>query len=108
MWQNASMIKTQVQIPDHLYREAKRIAGEYEMSFADVVRRGLERVVPSFPPLAARAEPWSLPRLDLGLKLDPFADPEWRADLYVEPSYLHEPPAKPYRSAGRRTPRSRR
>ena len=32
------MIKTQVQIPDHLFREAKRIAAEYEMSFADVVR----------------------------------------------------------------------
>ena len=32
------MIKTQVQIPDHLYREAKRIAADYEMSFAEVVR----------------------------------------------------------------------
>jgi hypothetical protein len=44
------MIKTQVQVPDHLYREAKRIAAEYEMSFAEVVRRGLEGLVPSYPP----------------------------------------------------------
>ena len=44
------MVKTQVQIPDHLYQEAKRIAAEYEMSFAEVVRRGLERVVANYPP----------------------------------------------------------
>jgi hypothetical protein len=44
------VIKTQVQIPDHLYREAKRIAAEYEMSFAEVVRRGLQRLAPSYPP----------------------------------------------------------
>ncbi len=102
MWQNASMVKTQIQIPDHLFREAKRIASEYEMSFADVVRRGIERLTPSFPPRGS-AEPWTLPRLDLGLKVDPFADPEWRVDLYVEPSFVHEPPA-----AAARKPRGKR
>jgi hypothetical protein len=71
------MIKTQVQIPDHLYREAKRIADEYELSFAEVVRRGLERLIPAFP-RRDEAGAWSLPVLDLGLKLDPFADPDWR------------------------------
>jgi len=71
------MIKTQVQIPDHLYREAKRIADEYELSFAEVVRRGLERLIPAFP-RRDTAGAWSLPVLDLGLKLDPFADPGWR------------------------------
>jgi hypothetical protein len=44
------MVETQEQLPDHLYREGKRIAAEYDMSFANVVRRGLERVIPSFPP----------------------------------------------------------
>jgi hypothetical protein len=39
------MIKTQIQIPDHLYSEAKRIAREREISFAEVVRRGLEAIV---------------------------------------------------------------
>lgn len=43
------MIKTQVQIPDRLYREAKRVAAENEMSFAEVVRRGIEEVVRHFP-----------------------------------------------------------
>ena len=55
------MIKTQVQIPDHLYEEAKRIAREYEMSFAEVVRRGLERLAPSYPPRRLQ-EKWSPPK----------------------------------------------
>ena len=41
-------------IPDCLYEEAKRISREYEMSFAEVVRRGLERIVPFYPPRAAQ------------------------------------------------------
>ena len=55
------MVKTQIQFPDHLYREAKRIADEYEMSFAEVVRRGLEEAVKGYP--AGRTAPgrWSLP-----------------------------------------------
>ena len=53
------MVKTQVQIPEALYHEAKRIAREREMSFAEVVRRGLEAVIPMYPPISA-AE-WKLP-----------------------------------------------
>lgn len=34
------MTKTQVQIPDPLYEETKRIARDYEMSLAEVFRRG--------------------------------------------------------------------
>lgn len=55
------MVKTQVQIPDHLYDEAKRISKEYEMSFAEVVRRGLERVLPAYPPRRNSKE-WSPPK----------------------------------------------
>jgi hypothetical protein len=54
------MVKTQVQIPDELYREAKRIAREREMSFAEVVRRGLEYIVRVYPPLPRQRE-WSPP-----------------------------------------------
>ena len=72
------MVKTQIQVPDHLYREAKRIAEEYEMSFAEVVRRGLERIVRSYPRRAAPGTEWELPLLDLRLKRDPFSDPDWR------------------------------
>jgi len=38
------MIKTQVQIPDDLFRRAKAVAAEREWSFAEVVRRGLEYI----------------------------------------------------------------
>jgi len=55
------MIKTQVQFPDHLYRDAKRVAAEYEMSFAEVVRRGLEQVIKSHPPGRTPAKQWQLP-----------------------------------------------
>jgi hypothetical protein len=55
------MVKTQVQFPDHLYREAKRVAVEQEMSFAEVVRRGLEIAVHGYPPGRAPGEGWSLP-----------------------------------------------
>jgi hypothetical protein len=97
------MIKTQVQIPDHLFREAKRIAAEYEMSFADVVRRGLEGVVATFPPRSGRGSSWQLPRLDLGLKLDPFADSDWRSALYVTAATVHEPaPTKRAKPRGKR------
>jgi hypothetical protein len=87
------MVKTQVQIPDHLHREAKRIARQYEMSFAEVVRRGLERLVPSYPPRGESAESARLPRLDLGLIADPFADPEWRSALHLGAETAAEPPA---------------
>ena len=61
-WQIAIMIKTQVQFPDHLYREAKRVAEEYEMSFAEVVRRGLEQVIKAHPPNRPPIKEWSLPK----------------------------------------------
>lgn len=70
------MIKTQVQIPDALYREAKRLAAENEMSFAEVVRRGLEEIVRHHPPGRRRAEEWVLPPpCDLGEALVP--EDEW-------------------------------
>ncbi len=56
------MVKTQVQIPDHLYREAKRIAREREISLAEVVRRGLESVVRLYPPLPEGRGEWSPPQ----------------------------------------------
>jgi len=61
------MVKTQVQIPDVPFREAKRLAAENEMSFAEVVRRGLEEIIRHHPPGRTRAEEWVLPPpYDLG------------------------------------------
>jgi hypothetical protein len=44
------MIKTQVQIPDDLYRKAKQVAKERELSFAEVMRRGLEYITQTYLP----------------------------------------------------------
>lgn len=106
-----AMIKTQVQIPDHLVREARRIAEQYEMSFAEVVRRGLERLIPTYPPRPGDTGASELPRLDLGLVVDPFADPEWRSVLHGADSEVAEPRASAppkLRGAGRSRPAPRR
>jgi len=55
------MVKTQIQVPDDLYREAKRVARERELSFAEVVRRGLEYITRIYPPTRGPADAWSPP-----------------------------------------------
>jgi len=70
------MVKTQIQFPDRLYREAKRIAAEYEMSFAEVVRRGLEEAIKAYPPDRTPSNQWQLPNAHpLGAPLLP--ESEW-------------------------------
>ena len=72
------MIKTQIQIPDSLYREAKRIAAECEMSFAEVVRRGLERMAEAYPSGRSAPSDWQVPAArDMGEPLLP--EEEWDA-----------------------------
>lgn len=72
------MVKTQIQLPDTLYREAKRIAREREISFAEVVRRGVECVTRIYPPLDVDATHWRPPRSH---RLGAFRAPpeDWRA-----------------------------
>ena len=57
------VVKIQVKMPDTLLREAKRLAAENEMSFAEVVRRGLEEIIKHHPPGRTRAESWPLPEI---------------------------------------------
>jgi hypothetical protein len=85
------MIKTQVQIPDYLYHEAKRVAAEYEMSFAEVVRRGLEKSLAYYPPRTpATWQPPTPVHLELRCSID---DDEWSL-LANDPDYRprHLPP----------------
>ena len=56
------MIKTQVQIPDALYQEAKRISAEYEMSLAEVMRRGLEKMTEIYPHKRPSKTAWTPPK----------------------------------------------
>lgn len=56
------MVRTQIQIPDPLYREIKRVARDQEWSIAEVVRRGAEEVVRRYPNCKSTHGPiWSLP-----------------------------------------------
>lgn len=55
------MVKTQVQLPDDLYREAKRVAREREISLAEVVRRGLEYIVRVYPSVPSAEPEWAPP-----------------------------------------------
>jgi hypothetical protein len=76
------MIKTQIQIPDDLFRRAKQIAAEKEWSFAELVRRGLEQMTLRHPVRSDdSAHGWQLPApVDLGLVSDPFAAEDWREE----------------------------
>ena len=60
-----------------LYHEAKRIACEREISFAEVVRRGVEYVTRIYPPLETETKNWHLPKPS---RLGAFKAPpeEWR------------------------------
>ena len=58
------MIKTQIQLPDCLYREVKRVAREREMSLAEVLRRGVEYITRVYPPLVMKEDgaAWHVPK----------------------------------------------
>ena len=71
------MIRTQVQLPDELYRDAKRIAEEQEMTLAEVVRRGLEHMIEIYPARDAKHGVWHPPApRSLGAFLAP--EDSWR------------------------------
>lgn len=54
------MVRTQIQLPEQLYRAAKRVAAEQEITLAEVVRRGLEHMLRIYPP-RPDSEEWALP-----------------------------------------------
>jgi hypothetical protein len=76
------MVRTQIQISDELYQQAKRLAEEKEISLAEVVRRGLEHILRIHPPRRSEKPKWKLaPPSNTHLRGDPFADPDWRVNL---------------------------
>jgi hypothetical protein len=46
------MKRTQIQLPDTLYEQVRRLAEEQEWSVAEVLRRGAEYMVGCYPPRA--------------------------------------------------------
>ena len=56
------MIRTQIQLPDPLYREVQRVAKSQDWSLAEVIRRGAEAVVRAYPAIKVQAgQPWQFP-----------------------------------------------
>lgn len=43
------MIRTQIQLPDPLYRQVKRVAELEDWSIAEVIRRGAEHITKNYP-----------------------------------------------------------
>ena len=71
------MTKTQIQLPDPLYREVKRVAKERDWPLAEVLRRGAEYMIRCYPKRGARKGAWELPMgQDLGVIKVPFQ--HWR------------------------------
>lgn len=70
------MIRTQIQLPDELYSEAKRIAAEQEISLAEVLRRGLEHMRRIYPP-RTNDHPWQ-PPTPVGLGQFQAPEKRWR------------------------------
>lgn len=74
------MTRTQIQLPDELYRRAKAVAADREISLAELVRNGLERLLDSLTPPGAKQEEESLPVLDSLPETPDFEYPEWCPD----------------------------
>ena len=75
------MVRTQIQLPDDLYKRAKRFAAERELSLAEMTRRGLELFLARFSENVATDE-WTLPSVRCGGVKKPLAElrAEARAD----------------------------
>ena len=87
------MTRTQIQLPDALYDQAKRLAEAREISLAELVRRGLETILSRFPAHPAERDTWELPKpRSLGGD-DFFANPDWRYEINEGHGVMREKPA---------------
>jgi|694.fasta_scaffold103148_1 hypothetical protein len=55
------MIKTQIQLPDALYRQLKNLASDREWSLAETLRRSAEMFLATQPASGKRLGAWKLP-----------------------------------------------
>jgi len=71
------MKRTQVQIPEHLYKKLKELAAREEISLAEVIRRAAEYLLRLYPEYKQAESDWQPPEpKDLGQFL--IEDSEWR------------------------------
>ena len=74
---SASMTRTQIQLPDDLYRRAKALAADREISLAELVRNGLEYMLSALTPPNAEGQGLEMPVLSLGSEKPDFEYPEF-------------------------------
>jgi len=55
------MVRTQIQLPDELYRRARHLAKAREISLAELTRRGLEQILAVYPEPSAPPDKWEFP-----------------------------------------------
>ncbi|MCY3845641.1 MAG: ribbon-helix-helix domain-containing protein [Acidobacteria bacterium] len=55
------MTKTQIQLPDALYRDIKRLAAAREWSLAETLRRAAEQFLARYPAETTPTSPWRPP-----------------------------------------------
>ena len=58
------VVKTQIQLPDALYRDVKRLAAAREWSLAETMRRAAEQFLARHPIVPAPSSPWRPPVSD--------------------------------------------
>ena len=58
------MVKTQIQLPDALYRDIKRLAASREWSLAETMRRAAEQFLARHPLVTPCSTPWRPPMSD--------------------------------------------
>jgi len=78
-----AMTRTQIQLPDPLYRRLKEVASANDWSLAEVIRRAAELYVQRFPSSEANSS-WVFPIVDAGgeFLMDP-ADSRAEAEAIV-------------------------
>ncbi len=60
------MTRTQIQLPDPLYRRLKDVAKSNDWSLAEVIRRAAELYVQRFPASETTTAGWVFPTVDMG------------------------------------------
>jgi hypothetical protein len=55
------MVRTQIQLPDAVYRRAKQLADAREISMAELVRRSLELLLSQYPEPDRITKDWHFP-----------------------------------------------
>ena len=61
------MVRTQIQLPNDIYKRARELAESREISMAELVRRSLELLISQYPEPEKMVKDWRMPKpLSLG------------------------------------------